>query len=155
MNPPTMPDFAVKMVEDLEEKIAELESDIREKKATRAHVIKQYGSGGNVPVYPTGTGECPLLAEEMYTIGDRHQILRAIAERVPGGRVHTRTIAEWLHHAGFLDTAPVILSKTLSRRMRQQADIWIDETGGWFRLRDFPGLPESLPRDAPGPCEEE
>ena len=157
MNQPTMPDFVVKMVEDLEEKIADLESDIREVKATRAQVIKQYGNGGCAPVHPTGPGmgECPLLPEEMYAIGGRHQILRAIAERAPGGRVHTRKVAEWLHHAGFLGTAPLILAKTLSRRMRQQADIWIDEKGGWFRLRNFPGLPESLPRDAPGPCEEE
>ena len=157
MTQPTMPDFAVKMVEDLEQKIVELESDIREKKATRTHVIKQYGGGGNALVHRFNAemSECPLSVEEMYTMSDRHQILRAMAERAPYGRVHTRKVAEWLHHAGMVNTAPGNLAKALSRRMRQQADIWIDDKGGWFRLRDFPEIPENLPRDAPGPGKEE
>ena len=143
-----LPHFADAMVADLNRQIDESESKIRAEQEkvqslmhTKCQVLKQYAQS-NYFVQRTGRmnrraaslEDCPISGDEMRELGDRHSIVRAIAERDSQDRVHVPSAARWLNRAGIVATMPASLTKTLVRAMRKQPTIWTEEGQGWFRL---------------------
>ena len=144
-----LPHFADAMVADLNRQIDESESKISTEKEnlrclmdTKSQVLKQYAPGNHF-VQRTGRmgrraaslEDCPISWDEMRELGDRHSIVRAIAERdSQDRRVHIPSAARWLNLAGIVGTIPASLTKTLVRAMRKQPTIWTEEGQGWFRL---------------------
>ena len=150
MTQQNLPSHLQQTLDHFDRRLAENEAEKQDLLAGRAAVLRlSQGhagpSAGRVIGPPLDRAmaevlhDCPLAVEEMVELGDRHRIIRAIAERDPQGRVHVGQAARWLHAAGIVKTIPVNMAKAISRRMRNEPEIWSYEGQYQFRLRNHQG----------------
>ena len=162
----SLPDHARKTLADLDRKdetnraqIKNLQKEIRNRSETKIKVINEY-----IPDYqgpptqaisrpsqdPTG---CPLTQEQMRQLGNRRDIIIAIALASPDKTVKPSLATKWMSDAAIFNTPPDNAAKSLSRYMRRHPEIWEPLQRGWFRFVGTPdqytGLPATITQTDP------
>ena len=162
----SLPSFVRQMLADLnrqeeqrQQELSTIQEEIRTLKETKNQVLRTYSP--NTQQRPVRTlkpavdpRQCPLTHEQMRQIGNRREVLIAIAKASPGLRVRPTIAIHWMHAAGIIKTNPDNAGKSLARYMRKHPEIWEPQERGWYRLVGALDLMDTTPPQPPNPTDQ-